>query len=280
MEGFTARIGPIIERTKRIVEPYVPERVIWFYRTVRKWYRDAKTMRKVRRAQAMIVPEASEYYRKRYRKREVFTWGHIPAWLLKLAPSTQTRILDVGCGYGTLATFTKLNFGCEVCCIDNFVGNAPRDLFRSMNIYLAQANVELEPIPFDGQFDIIIFTEVLEHLNFNPTCTLQKLVTALEPGGKILLTTPDCKGWGKVYDYYRHISEAPAPDPSLEFIDAHVWQYSIDELLSVLDAVGLIPVEFEYSSPPSGWRHFNTMLVRKSELKRISRPFDNENRFG
>ncbi len=42
-----------------------------------------------------------------------------------------------------------------------------------------------------GRYDLIIFTEVLEHLVINPVELLQRLLALLRPGGHLYLTTPN-----------------------------------------------------------------------------------------
>lgn len=43
----------------------------------------------------------------------------------------------------------------------------------------------------DGAFDLIVFSEVLEHLQGNPHHAFGELLRALRPGGRMVLTTPN-----------------------------------------------------------------------------------------
>jgi SAM-dependent methyltransferase len=53
-------------------------------------------------------------------------------------------------------------------------------------------NVELSKYPFeDGEFDTILFCEVLEHIIVDPIKCFGKLRQALRPGGQLVLTTPN-----------------------------------------------------------------------------------------
>ena len=44
----------------------------------------------------------------------------------------------------------------------------------------------------DGRFDIVIFTEVLEHLSRDPLQTMSEINRITKPGGYLLLSTPNC----------------------------------------------------------------------------------------
>jgi 2-polyprenyl-3-methyl-5-hydroxy-6-metoxy-1,4-benzoquinol methylase len=50
--------------------------------------------------------------------------------------------------------------------------------------------VELEALPSDS-FDVILFTEILEHITFNPVKMWSVLYQLLRPGGRIVVTTPN-----------------------------------------------------------------------------------------
>ncbi len=50
--------------------------------------------------------------------------------------------------------------------------------------------VELESLPMDS-FDLILFTEILEHITFNPVRMWSVLYRLLRPGGRIIVTTPN-----------------------------------------------------------------------------------------
>ncbi|MGH1566708.1 MAG: methyltransferase domain-containing protein [Nitrosopumilus sp.] len=55
------------------------------------------------------------------------------------------------------------------------------------------------------KFDIVIFTEVLEHFNFHPVMILKKIHSLLKSPDKLYLSTPDSHEWGKITKYYKKI---------------------------------------------------------------------------
>lgn len=77
------------------------------------------------------------------------------------------------------------------------------------------------------------------------------------------LSTPDASQWGRVTKYYRSLDEIPYPKEEVPIIDDHVWQYSRDELLSILDEAGFRVERFEYAPGVVG-RHFNVEATRKN----------------
>ena len=122
----------------------------------------------------------------------------------------------------------------------------------------ALGNVELDTLPWEGPFDFIVFSEVLEHLNFRAEPTLVALASVLAPEGRIYLSTPDSAEWGVTTKYYDSYDELPLPSEADRdnVVDDHIWQFSRDELMAVITAAGLEVVRFAYA-PGTHGRHFN-----------------------
>jgi 2-polyprenyl-3-methyl-5-hydroxy-6-metoxy-1,4-benzoquinol methylase len=101
-------------------------------------------------------------------------------------------VLDIGCGAGRLALFAGRR-GAQVTALD----------FSPKAIELAQvvAGALDEPVPnvefavgrfeeLDRQFDVVLMTEVFEHIETPPPVTLQKLSRLLVPGGVAVVSSP------------------------------------------------------------------------------------------
>lgn len=70
-------------------------------------------------------------------------------------------------------------------------------------------NFELDRFPFeDGEFDIIVCMEVIEHLAYSPTNMLAEAHRVLKPGGMLLLTTPNSIDLNKTMRLIRNKSVA------------------------------------------------------------------------
>jgi 2-polyprenyl-3-methyl-5-hydroxy-6-metoxy-1,4-benzoquinol methylase len=216
-------------------------------------------MREVRSCQREIAAIAENpFYAKNYRGEETWYWLRIPGWMSELAASgfRVRRALDIGCAYGTLALFCRRTFDCEIYCTDfNDVCLSPA-LRNEYAFHFAINNIERDDFPWELRFEAVIFTEVLEHLNFHPLSTLRKIRDLLTPDGKLFLTTPDAEEWGRATRYYSRLDEIPELKPDSPTVDDHVWQYTKDELFGVLEESGLKIDRFSYS-PGTPNRHFN-----------------------
>jgi SAM-dependent methyltransferase len=203
-------------------------------------------------------------YLRDYRDQEAYYWLKIPNWIRQDgAKTTVKRILDVGCAYGTLALYCKKLFNCDVYATDYVDTYLSPQLATKYNFDFKVNNIELDDFPWKIEFDLIILTEVLEHLNFNPVPTLKKIRQLLCENGKLYLSTPDASQWGRVTKYYSSLSEMPPPKKGQAPIDDHVYQYTKKELFSVLASAGFNIDRFGYS-PGFEFRHFNLTLSKSS----------------
>ncbi|HEX3962332.1 MAG TPA: methyltransferase domain-containing protein [Trebonia sp.] len=120
-------------------------------------------------------------------------------------------LVDLGAGDGTLAKRLQKE-GFDVTAVD-----AVTDDFRPTDIEVTAANLN-EGIPFaDGQFHVVVSTEVIEHLE-NPWLFVRELYRITEPGGVVIISTPNLsnvyvRAWyaltGRLYNFlnsaYQHI---------------------------------------------------------------------------
>lgn len=123
-----------------------------------------------------------------------FMKGHVP-----------TRVLEIGANPYLFTVLLKQLFDIELTLTNFFscsvydsqvtsgkqvVRNEPYDEEHTFD-YLT-LNVELSEYPFsDGQFDLVFFCEVLEHIVVDPLQSFKKLYRITRPGGHLLLTTPN-----------------------------------------------------------------------------------------
>jgi SAM-dependent methyltransferase len=98
---------------------------------------------------------------------------------------TEKRILDVGAGDGALAQKLAL-CEAEVTALDFEPCNVPVSKVKCVYHDLNQATLPFET----ASFDILVSTEVLEHLRA-PFCVLTEMVRVLKPGGMFVLTIPN-----------------------------------------------------------------------------------------
>lgn len=138
-----------------------------------------------------------------------------------------TTVLDIGCGQGLqLAEIRKLR---------------PYAKLYGMDISPKLVNLARKHVPggdfqtgdadnlgyADSQFDVVVMTEVLEHLS-DPVLALTQLKRVLKPGGWLLMTVPN-RDWLR-YDWYQDNRMAYQP------VDDK-W-YCVDEVQSYLKQAG------------------------------------------
>ena len=99
------------------------------------------------------------------------------------------NVLDVGCATGYIARELRRN-GCRVVGID--IDKAMAEVAKSYCDHVIVANVEeIEELPFPGRyFDVIIFSDVLEHLR-RPDLVLMAFKRYLHPDGFVIASVPN-----------------------------------------------------------------------------------------
>ncbi|OGD84983.1 hypothetical protein A2618_02565 [Candidatus Collierbacteria bacterium RIFOXYD1_FULL_46_26] len=100
-------------------------------------------------------------------------------------------VLDVGCSNGKiLKSLSKVGYQ-HLYAVD--IQDKSVSAFRGTNIHFRALDVEQERLPFKAKFDVIIFSDVLEHF-FSPQTVLYDLLPSLSPHGKIIFSVPN-SGW-------------------------------------------------------------------------------------
>jgi ubiquinone/menaquinone biosynthesis C-methylase UbiE len=150
--------------------------------------------------------------------------------LLRTMDSRAQRILDVGCGDGTL-TFRVAARGARVWGIDD----------AQLPLQLALAEFARHPVadpprllradarglPFlDASFDCVILADVIEHIDA-PEAVIEEVHRVLQPGGQLLITTPRRKENAPVNEYHCHEFTARELEKLLDrwFDDARVEMF-------------------------------------------------------
>jgi SAM-dependent methyltransferase len=108
----------------------------------------------------------------------------------RLAP--QARILDLSCGDGEiLEALARLGFRLEGTHYrnDDYIFDQPSAILAAIPVH---KGVDLtRPLPFaDGSFDVVLATEVLEHLPAHAPLVAE-VGRILAPGGRFIFTTPN-----------------------------------------------------------------------------------------
>jgi len=120
-------------------------------------------------------------------------WDHsivLPAILnlLKTVPAGGS-ILDIGCGNGALLAEIRKRGNWRVCGIETAATGAAIARRQGLDVRLADASTSLVASFPDQRFDLILSVEVIEHV-YDPGSLLSQARLLLQPGGRLLLTTP------------------------------------------------------------------------------------------
>ena len=119
------------------------------------------------------------------------TTGDIHGPVIRLVSELQcdrnARILDLGCGTGSLLSRLKSESGYKMLV---GVDIAPVEQ-PCLGIDFLEADLDSLALPFeDASVDLVLMVEVVEHI-LNLSTLLKEVTRVLAPGGLIVLTTPN-----------------------------------------------------------------------------------------
>lgn len=155
------------------------------------------------------------------------------------------RLLDVGAQIGAFALFAART-GCKVSAVD--YGIFPKiysKIMAEQGVDYRTCDLGSEPLPFsDSSFDVVTYTDVIEHHSFSPKKVLREIYRVLVPGGLCLLSTPNHASiynrvlllFGKSVNdnfvqYFEHSAEQPT-------YLGHHREYTRAELRCALERTG------------------------------------------
>ena len=103
---------------------------------------------------------------------------------------TNTRVLDVGCGDGTLMEFLKNNKKLDIRGIEISKNNVQQCIGKGLTVIEGNAETDLSQFP-DGSFDFVILSQTLQAF-LNPEKVISEL---LRVGKKAIVTIPNFGYW-------------------------------------------------------------------------------------
>ncbi|MFM2310348.1 MAG: hypothetical protein RLY87_2470 [Chloroflexota bacterium] len=100
------------------------------------------------------------------------------------------RVLEIGVNPGQF-TEMLVEAGYEVYGTDIFPEHRA-EVWQRLGVEVRRWNIDIEEPPYPaGFFDIIVFSEVIEHLANPPLAALEQFATMLAPGGHVVISTPN-----------------------------------------------------------------------------------------
>lgn len=111
---------------------------------------------------------------------------------LKKFLKTNEKVLDIGCGDGTVGGYLIKNYNCEVYGID--ISEDAVEKAKKKNIKAIVGSSE-EKLPFESQtFDTVFWGDNVEHL-FDPLSSAKEIKRVLKKGGRLILSCPNMGYW-------------------------------------------------------------------------------------
>jgi methionine biosynthesis protein MetW len=101
-----------------------------------------------------------------------------------------TRVLDVGCGDGTLMEYLKINKEIDIRGIEISKSNSQKCVSKGLTVIEGDAEKDLTQFP-DSSFDFVILSQTLQAF-LNPEIVIQEL---LRVGKKAIVTVPNFGFW-------------------------------------------------------------------------------------
>jgi 2-polyprenyl-3-methyl-5-hydroxy-6-metoxy-1,4-benzoquinol methylase len=174
------------------------------------------------------------------------------------------RVLDVGCAQGTLGLILAEQ-GLRVSLLD----------VRATNIEYARARHErgdvsfhigllADAVPPDDDYDVVVCTEVLEHVAA-PAHLLESLARKARAGGAICLTTPNADYILSKLPTFATIPQGDMDAAETNSLDgdAHRFLYTREELIALARGIGLKVAGHGYFLPAWQEGHAKTRYLHQ-----------------
>jgi len=192
-----------------------------------------------------------------------------------MAAERPRKILEVGSFLGIVSiVLSKLGFDMSATDIPEFMDNVKlQKKLLEHNISFRAVNLKHYSLPYDDNtFDIVVISEVLEHLNFNPLPVIQELNRIIKKGGLLYLTVPNIARFDRrkkillgksiltpIKDYYFQL------DPKKDMIVGLHWrEYDMSEVKDMLEGMGFQVIRQEYFQ-----RDMNDLKNKKMAVRSI-----------
>lgn len=195
-----------------------------------------------------MIKEAVKIFKeyKQIKDADNYVKGLTPLYeeIFKALPEAK-KTIDLGGAYGIMALACKLR-GDDVTLMDMTAKFTNLEMLKKQGIGFVKHDLEKDK-DIGQKADLVIFTEVLEHLNSNPLPTIQKIYRALNPGGYLICSTPAKELWDKttsmnnkgVAGLWNDLNSwRDIPEYKGKWKDQHTYHYDQFELVSLTAEAG------------------------------------------
>jgi len=170
------------------------------------------------------------------------------------------KILDIGTTPFTIL-IKNIYDGCDIYTID--YSNLFKDRCEENGINFNNHDLSNGSIPFQqNEFDIVIFTEVLEHILISPTVLFKELYRVMRIGGQLIFGTPNFARLKNRMKLARGVSPLGQFHSDSIHGHGHVREYTMNECLNIMNDVGFNISRREFINGKSP-QHF---IKRKGDI--------------
>jgi methionine biosynthesis protein MetW len=198
-----------------------------------------------------------EYWRKRGVSKHRYRYDVLAEWI-----ENRQSVLDVGCGDGYLAAFLRDKKDARVQGID--VSEEAVRLARERGVEAQTADLE-ESLPFaDSQFDVVIASEVIEHIVGSEKLLLEMVRVTKDD---VLVTIPNTGFWR----YRLALLLGHFPKQWILRPNEHLRFWTVRDFKWTLDALGLKLVDLKAGSGRRWLRDLWPSMFAEQVCYRIQR---------
>lgn len=184
----------------------------------------------------------------------------------------EARILDVGCGNGSLLSLIKS------CGHKNWqlygVDISPKAIEILEKKHITGIQGRFEDIEWNEREmpNVIIMNQIIEHLE-DPVASVQKSYDLLEDGGILIIETPSFEAWDAQLFSKNYWGGWHCP--------RHWNIYTLASLTELVENCGFKVIQVDFMLNPYAWLHsFQNLIIDKWESRRIGKMFSESNLLG
>jgi SAM-dependent methyltransferase len=137
------------------------------------------------------------------------------------------------------------------------------------SIQLKQCDISRDPIPFDDEtFDVVIMTEVLEHLVARHERVLGEIRRVMKNGGKLIFSVPNAATLNNRIRFLYGVNPAKW-EFNEEGAHGHLHEFSMSEATWILQRSGFTIIEKKFID---NCRRRNTLIPRDDRPRWVPIP--------
>lgn len=125
-----------------------------------------------------------------YETKQISYFGNARHDIVDMMPDMASRVIEVGCGSGATGRLAKSNGKASYYLGIDIDAKAAELAAEGLDRVICGNIEEIDLSELAGQFDVLILSEVLEHL-IDPDASLKKLASCLRSGGVVYASSPN-----------------------------------------------------------------------------------------